>query len=332
MKEKEQLSKKVSDISNSQDMQDTHSVESTVAGKHQPSVLARYLTDSGKGLRTEANRAFYYLVGAGLLFTVLVIPLAKFFLDPFSQKLVCLPGVLVIVLAFLRERRIQSARQKEAAPVGHDTAVNETSKADTLHKVTMRGQIPESKNYEIAMYWGFRPAAHHDLGDTIIKCKNELFVAGVGLTTISDTLNEPQVLDALSVSIKNNEAFAVTIIFMSYPHTILSQEEGRQDLVDSIKRGKRALSRFYKGLSERVPAHIRRPIVSFRTYDQNTIPRHFLLKADDVIYVGSYLGHEKGSYSYLLKIQDYREGLYALFLREIEYLKQRSVSIDIASQ
>jgi len=296
--------------------------------KRQTSVLAKYVIDSGKGLTDEANRAFYYLVGAGLLFIVLAIPLARFFLEPAAQYLVWLPGLLVILLAFLRELRRHPPAPAAAAPTSPDATVDRVSQPTTLGKVTLRGQIPESTSYEIVMYWGYRPAAHQDIGRAIEGCKGELFVAGLGLNTITDTLNEPQLLDALSRAIRNNDNFAITIVFLHRAQAARSREEGGQNLSDSIRQGKRKLRRFHAQLSERVQRRGARPLVDFRTYDQKTIPRHFLLKVDDVIYVGSYLCHEKGSYSYLLKIQDYGDGLYSLFCREIDYLRKHSVAIQ----
>jgi hypothetical protein len=58
--------------------------------------------------------------------------------------------------------------------------------------------VPVSQQSEIPLYWGFRPAAHEDIRKTLMGVQDELIIAGIALTTISDVLTDPRVVDALA--------------------------------------------------------------------------------------------------------------------------------------
>jgi len=92
--------------------------ETTTERSAQAATLGRYITDSGRRLRNEANRVLYYSVGAGLVFTIIAIPLARWVLTPPSAWMVCIPGVLVILLAFLREIPNRKELTKRVTAVG----------------------------------------------------------------------------------------------------------------------------------------------------------------------------------------------------------------------
>jgi len=77
-----------------------------------------------------------------------------------------------------------------------------------------------------------------------------------------------------------------------------------------------------------VPNDVPRPLVDFRAYKEDIEPRHFILRADDTVYVGSYLSHEPGSDSYLMKLRDFGDGLYKLFEREIEHITEHTTAWD----
>lgn len=288
-------------------------------------VFSKYLRETVGALKDEENRAFYLLIGAGLLYSVIAIPFAAVKLSAPTSWLVGFPGLVVILLAYLRERGRLRPRLTDSRSQGHDEAL-EHGNNRTPRKATLTGAISESKHFEIVMYWGYRPAAHDDLREAIRNAQQEIFLAGVGLTTISTTLNEPDTLAALATTISKHPTFRVTVIFSNQPHPGRAQEDGGEGLTDNVRTAQRTLARFRDGLRARFPKGFRDP-VTLRAYDSTVTPRHFILKVDQVLYVGSYLSHVQGVYSYLLKLHDYGEGVYKLFSDEITYLLQHSTEV-----
>jgi hypothetical protein len=69
--------------------------------------------------------------------------------------------------------------------------------------------------------------------------------------------------------------------------------------------------------------------LQFFTYDEHIVPRHFILNVDAIIYVGSYLSHQQGNYSYLMKLRNYGEGLYTLFADELAHILAHTQPLDL---
>lgn len=278
--------------------------------------LSGYLTSSGRELQRE-DKLFYYVAGLGLLFTLLAVPLASWFLDPSTHWTIIIPGVMVILAAFVREWRKDSY-----------LASRHSATADHTRKTVLRGR--EKEEFEIAMYWGYRPAAHDDLHKAIVTCRHDLFIAGIGLTTIGETLCDPQVIRSLATTRAGHANFGITIVFLLDAEHQRSSEEGGAQLRGQLERGRAQLRTFYKEFSGKLPRQIADPAVDFRTYRANMVPRHFLLKADEVIYAGSYLGHKQGAYSYLMKLRPSEtNGLYELFTKEIDYLRKNTEPVTL---
>jgi len=206
-----------------------------------------------------------------------------------------------------------------------------SASSNERQSVQLHGRLRDADEFEIQMYWGFRPTAHEDLRAALMSCNSELFVAGLALTTIGDVLNDPHVLRSLTDRIIRYPHFRRTIITLNgVPHP-RSAEPGGRELTERLIRGRRLLSTFYQRLGHLVPTHIVRPLIDFRTYPADIIPRHFLLRSDAVIYFGSYLTHHEGAHSYVIKIQDHGDGLYALFSDEIAFLRANTVPFDITT-
>lgn len=284
---------------------------------HQVGVtLSDYVTKTGKDLRYEENRILYYLVGLALLFTLFAFPLSRF-LKPSVQWVALVPGIMVLLIATGRE----VSRFRRSSVGSHQETEREP------HKAVLSAD-PSTSEPEIAMYWGYRPTAHNDLRDAVLQCTHELFVAGIALNTIGDTLCDPRVLDALAQSKNKAPNFLITIVLLTNPTNVRALEEGGAQLRDRLERGLATLRRFGELLDERVARPVPRPLIDFRTYPLTMIPRHFLLKADATIYTGSYLAHKHGAHSYLMKLRPSGTGdLYELFASEIEYVKRESVPV-----
>jgi hypothetical protein len=210
-----------------------------------------------------------------------------------------------------------------------DNPSSEPSPTKISNQSVLESQIPEASKFEIEMYWGYRPAAHDDLRETILSCRSKLFIAGLGVTTIANVLNDPHVIGTLADNIAKYPDFERTIITFTREDDPRLNEQGGKELREKIRIGRKALRRFYGALLQRVPSHIVRPLIDFRSYAYDTIPRHFILQADEVIYVGSYLSHQQGSYSYLLKIRNRADGLFALFEEEVKYIRDHTVPQNI---
>lgn len=198
-------------------------------------------------------------------------------------------------------------------------------------KVHLSGPTATERPFEVEMYWGYRPSAHEDLRSAILSCRADLVVAGLGLNTIGRVLNDPEVIARLSELIAEKSSFRPTIILLSNPAHTRSHERGGRLLAQKISNGIASLDMFRASLEESVPHAVARPVVVFRTYTETLIPRHFLLKADETLFVGSYLSHRQGSYSHLMKIRNQGDGLYALFDKEVAYVVENTVPLDLSA-
>lgn len=279
--------------------------------------LSDYVTKTGKELHHEENRILYYLVGLALLFTLFSFPLSRLFLAPGVQWIALVPGMMVLLIATGRE----VSRFRRSSIRSHQETERDAQKA-------VLSADPSTSEPEIAMYWGYRPTAHNDLRDAVLQCTHELFVAGIALNTIGDTLCDPRVLNAVAQAKNKAPNFLITIVLLTDPRNVRALEEGGAQLRDRLERGLATLTRFGELLDERVARQVPRPLVDFRTYPLTMVPRHFLLKADAIIYTGSYLTHKHGAHSYLMKLRPAGTGdLYELFASEIEYVKRESVPV-----
>jgi hypothetical protein len=185
---------------------------------------------------------------------------------------------------------------------------------------------------EVEMCWGYRPHAQGFMNKAIIECRRELFIAGIGGTTIASILNDPAVIRHLAERFVQAKGFSTTIVVLTDTEHHRMVEEGGRELPTKIMMGTRSLVKFAHELDELVAASHSRPLIKFFTYPREIEPRHFFLRADDTIFVGSYLSHAQGSYSYLMKLRDLGEGLYALFHREIEFLKKHVLPMELKSE
>jgi len=205
--------------------------------------------------------------------------------------------------------------------------VSEVKKIGTTARIIEEDQ--STKEFEIESYWGFRPSAHEDMRKDLYSAKSRIFVAGGGLTTIVNIIKDPTFVKHLSGQINQSPDFSFTVI-MDFENEYSNDEEGRVGRQEKINKRKLQLSSFRSSLSESVSEKISRPLIVFKKYNEKVTPRHFLLAVDETIYIGSYLSHQEGQYSYLLKIKNTTEGvLYRLLNDEIEYVGKNTSSYDL---
>lgn len=181
-------------------------------------------------------------------------------------------------------------------------------------------------------YWSKREDANKDILEKLKKAKKEIFIAGIGLTTISKSLLEKDVLKHLAALIDNeNSTFKIRIIGCdSIPNakrTFINSDK----VGERIESGKIFLNEFLGNLKNEVKgknAENLSKFIELNNYPDNITPRHSIIKIDDYIYVGSYMLPTLGKESYTLKLideepkEDKYSGLYNLFKSEIDILKE----------
>lgn len=205
----------------------------------------------------------------------------------------------------------EELREMERRILNQDPALRQPDKA------SLRGSADGGHRMELEMYWGYRPAAHSDIRRTLLGCRRSLTVAGQGLSTVVDVVNDPEVVRALASNTSEApEPLRLTFVFADTPLDMRERESGGRRLREKVESGLEAVEAF-KGKLERQGSGA---VVVIKTYKGGFLPRHFFLNCDEVLYVGSYLSHQQGSHSYLMKIHDAGGGLYALFQDELAYV------------
>ncbi len=283
-------------------------------------VLSRLVVKAAELLDRPEHRFILLLLGVGLGFTLALVGLGTVVMargvQSFPWLVVLIPTALVIVLTvvyLLFLHRTQIPR----------TAACTSELAERLRPCE-----------EIEACWPERGSAEQDMIAATLDCKSSLFIAGVCLNTMGTILGRADVITHLAERLRTNPHFAITIITIGSPDDLPKGEEGRGDLHGNFASGRESLKRFRKHLTSQM-ADQDKERVNFRRYTLSSFPRHFILQADDKMYVGSYLCHREGALSYLLRLTYGKSpgGLYNLFQKEVTYLedKHNSEPLDITS-
>ncbi|WP_460841600.1 BTAD domain-containing putative transcriptional regulator [Nocardioides marmoraquaticus] len=177
---------------------------------------------------------------------------------------------------------------------------------------------------ELQMYWGYRPAAHNDIRQSLLGCREQLVVAGQGVSTLSDILNDPNILRSLVSARRENPNLKITIVMATAEIPHRGSEAGGQRLANKTEAGRAALTRFQRNFNKRSGSD---DSVDLRTYTVGFLVRHFFLRCDEAMYVGSYLSHEEGSHSYLMKLKNFEDGLFDLFDAELAHVLANTTAL-----
>jgi hypothetical protein len=209
---------------------------------------------------------------------------------------------------------------------------------------------------EIAIYFGERKSADPTLTKILTDEDKEkesfknIVIAAIGFNTISSILEKTEVINYIAKSIiEHPHKEMMTIIF---PKGIDDMNKIRPERVaqakKSVKDGHEKLNQFVKDLERackgiiagdpiRLSGFNLSTYLTLKTYNDKIMPRHFILKVDDRIFVGSYLSHKVGSNSYLLQLRKwntpssrYYLGLYGLFDQEINTLLEEDNTSTIS--
>lgn len=197
---------------------------------------------------------------------------------------------------------------------------------------------------EIAFYWGQREDANDDLTRHMKSTNSKnIFISAIGFNTMKKVLLDINVQDNLSnLILQPQSSFKITIIFPAEADPRIRPDKTKEELEKSIQEGIITLKRFKEELSATCVQKIQgegvkefniNSYIEFKNY-KDVIPRHFILKDDYNIFVGSYLSHTVGKKSYLMKLRTYygneiKIGLYDLFRNEINHIKNKSIKTDM---
>ena len=189
---------------------------------------------------------------------------------------------------------------------------------------------------EIAAYWGNRNAANIRIKDLLkSSIATDIFIAAIGFSTIK-VLDDTEVVNHFAELINNNIPLRITIVS---PLDIGQLKNARPEISQSVLQEKfesgQYLLKTFKGklLNQLKDKNSFDKHIKFKSYNNNTIPRHFILQDNKSIFFGSYLSSETGSNSYLIELHSNNQistkneltGLYNLFINEIENIKTNSV-------
>lgn len=192
---------------------------------------------------------------------------------------------------------------------------------------------------EIAAYWGNRNAANIRIKDLLKSTTaTEIFIAAIGFSTIK-VLDDTEVINHFSDLINNNSTLKITIVS---PRNKLQIKNARPEISEDVlnqnfEAGQLLLKTFkYKLLAQLTKKNEIDIHIKFKYYNDNTIPRHFILQDYKTIFFGSYLSSETGNNSYLMELcnnthEPHRKeltGLYNLFLKEIDNIKANSTETN----
>lgn len=198
---------------------------------------------------------------------------------------------------------------------------------------------------EIDIYWGGRDAANKSIENYLIETKSkEIFIAAIGFGTIR-VLNEDKVVDNFGKLLENK--FKITIILPRDLEQLKNfrPEIKEENLKSNLEGGRSFLKSFKDKLAQKCPNINVNDHIEFKCYNYDIdkeikiIPRHFILQDENTIFVGSYLSSSTGRKSYLMKLSRREKeknkedkelsGLFELFIKEIDYIKEHSTTTNL---
>lgn len=191
----------------------------------------------------------------------------------------------------------------------------------------------DNSTNEIASYWEERGAAIDEIKKKLKETNDNIFISAIGFGTIREVLIDNDVVNKLVDKIlPDRSTFKITIVFPT------SYEKIRPEVANinaNVSKGQEFLRTFRTTLdqvckckmsSNRYESFNVDKIIEFKTYNENIMPRHFILHSGNVLFVGSYLCNAEGRNSYLLKLLDKKvpQGIFQLFKKEESYILENS--------
>jgi len=194
---------------------------------------------------------------------------------------------------------------------------------------------------EIKNYWGERTKAQEDIKKYLRETQTKkLIISAIGFGTLESILSDRLIVDNVVRLIKEpHSTFKMTIIFpkdatewRTYRPDLLGDETTIQK---NIEKGHTIIKKFIAEIKGRLSQNENKTIsnyITLRHYTQRAFPRHFMLRGDETIFVGSYC-YIEGSKAYLLQLREWRQetnnGLFNLFQNQAEHICKNTYSEEI---
>ena len=198
----------------------------------------------------------------------------------------------------------------------------------------IRNSINNHNQGGIVKYFPSRAEAIPEIMQQIKNGRSEVFISGVALSSIAIIFKDKTIAREIAKNLLINPKYNLYIIIL-HPNSgaAFNVRDGEIDTRNLKKVLEGSLSVFFQ-FRERIKKYAKNSKqvlkrVHFKYY-QNIMPRHFILKSDHNLSIGSYFSHMEGGSSYLLTLRD--DGgdcLYRLLDSEVEFIKKRSLLLDI---
>jgi len=214
---------------------------------------------------------------------------------------------------------------------------------DSKRRSKKEKQVAENNEIglkEIVNYWVDRKKAEDYIKEYFMTTTDtdELLISGIGFGTLENILSDNDIIKHIAKLLSEiNTNLKITFIFpINAASRIDLKGKTVSEIEENVKNGHVLISEFIKNVtksvilsnSEKADFSIERHII-LRHYKDNILPRHFIFKGNDTIFVGSYFSYYKGSKSYLLRLKHKRgEGLFNAFKTEAEHILGNSEPIS----
>jgi hypothetical protein len=185
------------------------------------------------------------------------------------------------------------------------------------------------EHIEISRYWESKEDATPFLHSTFLNFKEELLICGITLNTVALILRNDIVLDILAEKFRYNQRMKITLIFHQPESGISFQARNREkarDLVVGALQTLENVQEFQSKLAEKFPEAIKQ--IDLRYYNRVN-PSHFLIKADNEIFISPYLSSQTKGNSFLMQLRSSgHNSLYNYYAKEIAHILKDSLWLN----
>lgn len=248
------------------------------------------------------------------------------FAIPENQRLYCfiINSILIVVyILFLYKLLYKSVYQT--------SKMYQSNSRETENK---NNGLRSSTNGGIINYFPSRADAIPEISKQIKIGKSEIFISGISLSSIDIIFRDDSVAEKVAQNLLLNKNYNFYLIIL-HPNSgeifnIRDIEIETRDLYKVNARTMEIFRLFKIKIEENVEDNKKVLKRLHLKYYYNIMPRHFILRSDNYLSIGSYFSHKEGGSSYLLTLKnDSEESLHKLFNKEVDYIKKKSQNIDI---
>jgi len=249
-------------------------------------------------------------------------------------QILCLIGFFFIMLGVTAFVFVLLYKELSLSYKKQERISKEKEKVSKEKEIITQEKDAIEAGYGIKNYWRSRDDAIDDIKKEMFKTKQEIFISGITLHIFFPLLQTAPFINKLWKHINNNNLLRLTFVTLNPEakkiyDTIKDHEAKILDLDGSWRNCLVNLRSLKKQLSAKLGKDSKKlKKIEFKHYSK-IIPRHFIVKLDDTLYVSSYFSHGMGATACLLKLENIGEGcLYELFDHEVEYIRNNSKEFD----